>query len=102
MNYLGATTIFETDGYTATIADVRVLNSFNGVGINTDEAQRLNTSTTIGTNVSKTVIGTSINLTATSVNTLFGTRTQLRTTVTVIGRDSGARLTIPVTITKSN
>mgnify|MGYP000406506059 CR=1 FL=1 len=102
LNYLGATSLFESSGYTATLADVRVLNSFTGVGVNTDEAESLNTSTTIGTNVSKTVIGTSINLTATSVNTLFGTRTQLRTTVTVIGRDSGARLTIPVTITKSN
>jgi len=102
LNYLGATTIFENEGYTATIADVRVLNSFSGVGINTEEAERLNTSTTIGTNVSKTVIGTTINLTATSVNTLFGSRTQLQTTVTVIGRGSGARLTIPVTITKTN
>lgn len=102
LNYLGATTIFETDGYTATIADVRVLNSFSGVGINTEEAERLNTTTTIGTNVSKSVIGTTINLTATAVNTLFGSRTQLNTTVTVVGRGSGARLTIPVTITKTN
>lgn len=102
LNYLGATSIFETDGYTATIADTRVLNSFTGVGINTEEADRLNSSTTIGTNVSRTVIGTSINLTATSVNTLFGTRTTLQTTLTVIGRGSGARLTIPVTITKTN
>lgn len=102
LNYLGATTVFENEGYTATIADVRVLNSFTGVGVNTEEAERLNTSTTIGTNVSKTVIGTTINLTATSVNTLFGSRTQLQTTITVIGRGSGARLTIPVTITKTN
>tara|TARA_B100000085_G_scaffold76522_2_gene68726 strand:+ start:2042 stop:2698 length:657 start_codon:yes stop_codon:yes gene_type:complete len=102
LNYLGATSLFEASGYTATIADSRVLNSFTGVGVNTDEAERLNTATTVGTNVSKTVLGTSINLTATSVNTLFGTRTQLRTTITVIGRDSGARLTIPVTITKTN
>jgi len=102
LNYLGATNIFETDGYTATIADVRVLNSYAGVGINTTEATRLNEGTTIGTNVSKTVIGTSINLTATTVNTLFGSRTQLNTTLTVIGRGSGARLTIPVTISKTN
>ena len=102
LNYLGATSIFETDGYTATIADVRVLNSFSGVGINTEEAERLNQGSIVGTNVSKTVIGTNINLTATSVNTLFGSRTQLQTTVTVIGRGSGARLTIPVTITKTN
>ena len=102
LNYLGATTIFESSGYTATIADIRVLNSFTGVGVNTEEAEALNTSTTIGTNISKNVIGTSINLTATTVNTLFGDNNQLRTTVTVIGRDSGARLTIPVTITKTS
>ena len=102
LNYLGATSIFEAGGYTATIADSRVLNSFTGVGVNTEEAERLNTTTTVGTNVSKTVIGTSINLTATSVNTLFGSRSKLQTTVTVVGRDSGARLTIPVTISKTN
>ena len=102
LNYLGATSIFETQGYTATIADVRTLNTFSGVGINTEDATKLNESVTIGTNVSKTVIGTSINLVATSVNTLFGSNVQLQTTITVIGRGSGARLTIPVTITKTN
>ena len=102
LNFQGATSIFESSGYTALIADVRVLNSFTGVGVNTEEADRLNSVTTLGTNVSKTVIGTSINLTATSVNTLFGDRTQLQTTITVVGRDSGARITIPVTITKTN
>jgi hypothetical protein len=102
LNYLGATSTFEAGGYTATIADVRVLSNFTGVGVNTEEAERLNSTTTIGTNVSKTVIGTSVNLTATTVNTLFGSRTQLQTTVTLIGRDSGARVNIPVTIIKVN
>lgn len=102
LNYLGATSTFETGGYTAQIADVRVLSNFTGVGINTEEAERLNSTTTIGTNVSKTVIGTSINLTGTTVNTLFGTRTQLQTTITLVGRDSGARITIPLTIQKVN
>jgi len=102
LNYLGASQAFETSGYVATIADARVLSSYNGVGVNTPEATALNSTTTLGTNVSKTVIGTSINLTATTVNTLFGTNTQLQTTITVIGRDSGARLTIPVTIIKVN
>lgn len=103
LNYLGATSVFEAGGYTATIADVRVLSNFTGAGINTEEAERLNSTTTVGTNVSKTIIGTSINLTATTVNTLFGaTRTQLQTTITLIGRDSGARITIPVTIIKVN
>lgn len=102
LNYLGATSTFEAGGYTATIADVRVMSSFTGTGINTEEAERLNSTTTVGTNVSKTVIGTSINLTATTVNTLFGSRTQLQTTVTLVGRDSGARITIPITIIKVN
>ena len=98
LNYLGASTAFESSGYVVTIADARVLNTFNGVGINTTEATALNSTTTLGTNVSKTVIGTSINLTGTTVNTLFGGNTTQQTTLTVIGRDSGARLTIPVTI----
>jgi len=102
LNYLGSSQTFEPSGYTATIADARVLNSFNGVGVNTPDATALNSTTTLGTNVSKTVIGTSINLTATTVNTLFGANTELQTTITVIGRGSGARVTIPVTIIKVN
>jgi hypothetical protein len=102
LNYLGANQTFETNGYTATIADARVLSTFNGVGVNTPEANALNQTTTLGTNVSKTVIGTSINLTATNVNTLFGSNTQLQTSIILVGRDSGARVTIPVTITKIN
>jgi len=102
LNYLGSTNTFEANGYAATIADARVLGTFTGVGVNTQEAERLNNTETIGTNISKTVIGTSLNMTATAVNTLFGTVTTLQTTVTVIGRDSGARITVPVTITKTN
>ena len=100
LNYLGGNSTYETSGYTATISDVRTLSAFNGVGINTPDATALNSTTTVGTNVSKTVIGTTINLTATTVNTLFGSNNILQATLTVVGRDSGARLTIPVTITK--
>jgi hypothetical protein len=102
LNYLGATSTFEQSGYVATLGDVRTAAAFNGVGINTPEATALNTTTTIGTNVSKTVIGTTINITATTVNTLFGSNTQLQTTLIVVGRDSGARISIPVTIVKQN
>ena len=103
LNFLGNATAFETSGYTATIADVRTLSTFNGVGVQTTAAtqQNTNSTTTIGTNVSSTVIGTQINLRATTVNTLFGTSTTLSTTLTVIGLDSGARITIPVTITQT-
>jgi hypothetical protein len=99
LNYLGGNT-FETSGYTATISDVRLLSTFEGVGINTPQVQALNSSSTVGTNVSKTVVGTTINIRATTVNTLFGSNTALYATLTVEGRDSGARLTIPITVTQ--
>jgi hypothetical protein len=99
LNYFGGNT-FESSGYTATISDVRLMSTFEGVGINTPSAQALNTTTTLGTNVSKTVVGTTINIRATTINTLFGSNTQLQATLTVEGRDSGARLTIPITVTK--
>jgi len=103
LNYLGGLNTYESSGYTATIADVRLLNTFTGVGINTTQATSLNSTTTLGTNVSKTVIGTSINLTATTVNILFPTGVNtITTTLTVVGRDSGARVTIPVNISKND
>jgi hypothetical protein len=101
LNYLDNVSTFETSGYVATIADVRLMSSFEGLGINTQAAIDQNSTSTIGTNVSKTVIGTQISLRATTVNTLFGTNSQLRTTLTVVGLDSGARITIPVTINKT-
>jgi hypothetical protein len=100
LNYTGGNN-FEASGYSFTISDVRLCNTFNGVGIQSATATAANVTTTLGTNVSKTVIGTTLNITATTLNTLFGTSgTQLTATLTVTGRDSGARLTIPVIITK--
>ena len=103
LNYLGNATAFETSGYSATIADVRTMATFNGVGIQSTAAtaQNATSTTTLGTNVSSTVIGSQINLRATTVNTLFGSNSQLSTTLTVVGLDSGARITIPITITKT-
>ena len=99
LNYLGGNT-FETAGYTATISDVRLTSTFEGVGINTPDVVALNSTTTLGTSVSKTVVGTTINIRATTVNTLFGSNNALYATLTVVGRDSGARVSIPVTVTK--
>tara|TARA_R110000772_G_scaffold379_8_gene1346 strand:+ start:6782 stop:7447 length:666 start_codon:yes stop_codon:yes gene_type:complete len=103
LNYLGNDQTFETSGYVATISDVRTLSSFEGLGIQSAATTNANaTSTqTIGTNVSATVTGTQINLRATTINTLFGTNPTLVTTLTVTGLDSGARITVPVTITKT-
>jgi hypothetical protein len=104
LNYLGNEQIFETSGSSATIGDVRLLNTFVGQGIQSDAALQANQNATqtIGTDVSKTIIGTQFNLTATTVNTLFGSLSQLRTTLTVIGLDSGARITVPITITQQS
>ena len=101
LNYLSQTSLFESSGYTFTISDVRLFNTYNGVGISDPAALALNTTTTVGTNVSKTVIGSTLNITATTVNTLFGSNTALTATLQVVGRDSGARLQIPVTVTKT-
>ena len=100
--YLGANQVFESNGYTAVIADIRTMSTFTGTGIQTADSTNLNQTSTLGTNVSKTVVGTSINLTATTVNTLFGTQTELNTTIQIVGRDSGARITVPIKITKTN
>ena len=99
LNFLGSNNTVESNGYTAIIADVRTMSEFNAVGV--QNIPQESTTTTLGTNISKTVVGTTITLTATTVNTLFGTNEQLTTTLTVIGRDSGARLTIPVTVKKT-
>jgi len=102
LNYLGSVSTFESSGYTVTIGDSRLLSNFEGIGITTPEAKNLNSTPTIGTNVSKTVIGTTINITGTTINTLFGSQTSISTILTIIGRDSGARITIPLTLTKTS
>lgn len=102
LNYLGAASTFESSGYTFTIGDSRLLSNFEGLGITTQDSLVTNNSSTTGTNISKTVIGTTLNITGTTVNTLFGSQTQISTILTIVGRDSGSRITIPLTLIKSN
>jgi hypothetical protein len=100
LNYLGATSTFESSGYTVTVADGRLLSSFQGTGITTTTpGTTLNTTT--GATLSVTQVGTSFTITGTTINTLYGTTlTSLTTTITVVGRDSGARITIPLVVNK--
>jgi len=101
LNYLGAASSFEANGYIATVADVRLVSAIQGTGITSTTVGQPDLNTTSGAVLSKSVIGTSFSLTGTTVNTLFGTSlTTLSTTITVIGRDSGARITIPLNISK--
>jgi len=102
LNYLGSTSIYESNGYTATISDIRLLSNFSGTGV-TSTSPTTDANVTTGTKLSKSVLGTSFTLTGTTINTLFGTTiTQLSTTITFIGRDSGARITVPINIIKVN
>ena len=105
LNYLGNAQTFETSGYTCTVSDIRLLNTFNGLGVNTTAATNANaeatnqTTVTLGTDVASTVIGTQFNLRGTTINTLFApSNTSINGTLTFVGLDSGARLTIPLTI----
>jgi hypothetical protein len=101
LNFLGATSTYESSGYTFTIGDSRLISKFEGIGINTLSAVATNNSTS-GTNISKTTIGTVLNITGTTVNTLFGSQNSISTTLVVVGRDSGSRIVIPITLTKNN
>ena len=101
LNYLGATSTFEANGYVVTIADSRLLSSFSGTGVTVTTPGITDLNTTSGAVLSTSQIGTSFTLTGTTINTLFGSSlSTLTTTLTVIGRDSGARITIPLNIQK--
>jgi hypothetical protein len=98
MNLNGLVNQSEAGGYSATIADRRLLNAFTaaGSGRQTSATQRPYTSVA----VSETILGSSFNLSAINSTSLFGTNTKLLTTITIEGRDSGARVTIPLEISK--
>jgi hypothetical protein len=106
LNYIGATSTFEPSGYMMTEGDSRFLSTFSGTVIDTTGlGMTMSTPNASGASLSISQIGTSFSLIATTINTLFGTSAlpgaTITTTITVMGRDSGARLTIPLTIIKS-
>ena len=87
----------EQDGYTATMSNITYAN-LTGAGAASSEV--MNTTTTLGTNVSKTVTGNSFTFTATGIN-VFGSLDVLYATVTLVGRSTGARIQIPFELRKS-
>jgi hypothetical protein len=102
LNYLGATSTFEPNGYIMTVGDARLLSTFTAIGIDTTNLGTTSLNSNTGTQISKSLIGTSFTIVATTIDTLFGsTLTSLSTTITVTGRDSGARISIPITVTKN-
>ena len=97
LNFNGLANLAEPSGYSATIADRRLLVSFQGTGT---QGKQNTVNPYSSTAVSETVIGTGFQLTAINSLSLFGTNNKLLTSLTIEGRDSGARVTIPVEINK--
>ena len=97
LNFQGLANVVESGGYIATIADRRLLVSFEGIG---GAAASSTVRPFSNSALSETIKGVSFSLTAINSTTLFGNNTKLLTTLTVEGVDSGARTTVPVEITK--
>jgi len=94
LNFNDVSAQSEPSGYSYTIADRRLLSSFGGSSNQNNRTNR--------TAFSQTVPGgNSVNLTALNSTSLFGTNTKLLTTLTIEGKDTGARVTIPVEISKT-
>ena len=106
LNYLGAVSTFEPSGYLLTVGDSRFLSTFTGTGVDTTGLNiTAPTPNASGASLSATQVGTSFSLIATTINTLFPTSAvagaSISTTITAMGRDSGARFTIPLTLIKT-
>jgi hypothetical protein len=102
LNYLGTIESVEPLGYLATVSNQNLVGSFTGTGVNTTALPSLTpTPTTSGAPLSISQIGTAFTLTATSLNDIFPSGTTVvTTTITFVGRNSGARISIPFTVTK--
>ena len=95
LNFNDVSAQSEPSGYLYTIADRRLLSSFGST-------TSADLPTTARAAFSQTISsGNSVSLTALNSTSLFGTNTKLLTTLTIEGRDTGARVTIPVQISKT-
>ena len=52
LNYLGSTSVYESNGYTATVSDIRLFSNFSGTGI-TSTSPTTDANVTTGTKLSK-------------------------------------------------
>ena len=94
LNFNDVSAQSEPGGYLYTIADRRLLSSFGGQTSAANITARSAFSQTISG-------GNTISLSALNSTSLFGNNQKLLTTLTVEGRDTGARITIPVEISKT-
>jgi hypothetical protein len=92
LNFNDVASQAEPSGYLFTIADRRLLSSFGGSTQSTANARSA---------FSETISGNSVNIVALNSTSLFGNNKKLLTTITIEGRDTGARVTIPIEISKT-
>ena len=97
LNFSGQSNLKEPNGYIATIADRRLLAKFTATS-QKGAVSAVRPYSNVA--VAETAVGSSFTLTAINSQTLFGTSTSLLTSLIIEGRDSGARTTIPVEISK--
>ena len=91
----------EPGGYRFTIADNRLFQLLEGTGPATTAGTTSTTSPTNVTAQSTTVVGNTLNITAKTATSLFGVHSSLTTTLTIEGMTTSARLTIPITLSKT-
>lgn len=98
LNFNGVSNLTEPGGYIATIADRRLLQNFvaTGTDLRAQSARPFS-----NTSLSESIRGAGFSLTAINSTTLFGSNNTLLTSITIEGVDSGARVTIPVEISKT-
>jgi hypothetical protein len=102
LNFNGSNALTENSGYKFTIADRRLVSNMSaGGGVSSPIGSIAKSKFIQSTGaVSQTVVGTNLSITAINDTSLFGTATKLLTTLYVEGLDSGARVAIPVEISK--
>ena len=97
LNFSGQSNLKEPNGYIFTIADRRLLSKFTATS-QKGTVSKVRPYSNVA--IAETAIGQSLSMTAINAQTLFGSATKLLTQLIIEGRDSGARIKIPVEISK--
>ena len=99
VNFGGSNVNQKESAYRFTIADRRLVTEFVAAGGTNGQTS---TQPYASTAVSETVVGSDISITAVTSTSLFGNNNKLITTLTVEGLDTGARLTVPIEVSKTS
>ena len=99
VNFGGSNVNQKESAYRFTIADRRLVTEFVAAGGTNGQTS---TQPYASTAVSETVVGSDISITAVTSTSLFGNNNKLITTLNVEGLDTGARLTVPIEVSKTS